>query len=187
VRWLKWTAILLAFGFVSFVASIEVTDHLEEDNRFCIACHLHEDIFKNFMTDTPRLVALAGAHLHKGEVKCIDCHIGATHTDKLIVKAMAGWDTVQYFMGNFKEPDHLRFPLGDRTCLKCHTDGGQSKTRAGAFHNEPNHRNMHFECVGCHQSHPVRDPSVLFLEEAIVRPVCHECHKEDGGEESGEG
>jgi len=187
VRWLKWTIILLAFGFVSFVASIEVTDYLEEDNRFCIACHLHEDIFKNFMTDAPRMVALAGAHLHKGEVKCIDCHIGATHTDKLIVKAMAGWDTVQYFIGNFKEPDHLRFPLGDRTCLKCHTDGGQSKTRAGAFHNDPNHRNMHFECVTCHQSHPVRDPSVLFLEEAIVRPVCHECHKEDSGEGSGEG
>ena len=83
---------------------MEVTDYLEEDNHFCIACHLHEEIFKNFMTDTPRLVALAGAHLHKGEVKCIDCHIGATHTDKLIIKAMAGWDTVQYFIGNFKEP-----------------------------------------------------------------------------------
>ena len=30
-------------------------------------------------------------------------------------------------------------------------------------------------------------PHILFLEEAIVRPVCHECHKEDSGEESGEG
>lgn len=181
MRWVKWIVAFLAFGFVSFVASMEVTDHLEENNRFCIACHLHEQIFEDFMTDIPRLVTLAGAH-HQGEVKCIDCHIGATHADKLIVKAMAGWDTVQYFVGNFKEPDHLRFPLGDRTCLKCHTDGGQSKTRAGAFHNEPNHRDMRFECVVCHQSHPVRDPSTLFLEQTIVRPVCQECHKENSGE-----
>src|SRR5262245_34589753 len=56
VRWLKWIGALLAFGFVSFVASMEVTDYLEEDNRFCISCHLHEQIFENFMTDTPQLV-----------------------------------------------------------------------------------------------------------------------------------
>jgi hypothetical protein len=36
VRWLKWTTVLLAFGFVSFVASMEITDYLEEDNQFCI-------------------------------------------------------------------------------------------------------------------------------------------------------
>lgn len=182
MRWLKWTGALIAFGFVSFVASVEVTDHLEEDNRFCISCHLHEQILENFMTDTPQLVALSGAHHHKGEVKCIDCHIGATLTDKVIIKAIAGWDTVQYFVGNFKEPEHLRFPLGDRTCLKCHPDGGQSQTRTGAFHNYSTHRNMRFECVVCHQSHPVRDPSTFFLEQAIVRPVCQECHKVDSDE-----
>jgi predicted CXXCH cytochrome family protein len=182
VRWLKWMVALLAFGVVGFVASVEVTDHLEEDNNFCIACHLHEEKFKDFMTDVPRLVVLAGAHHHKGEVKCIDCHIGATFGDKLVIKAIAGWDTVQYFVGNFKEPDHLRFPLGDRMCLKCHTDGGQSTTRAGAFHNEANHRDMAFECVKCHQSHPVRDPATLFLDQTIVRPVCQECHNEDSGE-----
>ena len=181
MHWLKWTGGLLAFGFVSFVASVEVTDRLEEDNRFCIACHLHERTLENFLTDTPTLVALAGAH-HQGEVKCIDCHIGATLTDKLIVKAIAGWDTLKYFSGRFKEPDHLRFPLGDRMCLKCHTDGGQSQTRAGAFHNEVNHRGMPFECVMCHQSHPRRDPATLFLEQTIVRPVCQECHTEDSGE-----
>jgi hypothetical protein len=87
-------------------------------------------------------------------------------------------------MGNFKEPDHLRFPLGDRTCLKCHPDGGQSQTRTGAFHNDPNHRAMPFACVACHQSHPVRNVSTLFLEDDLVRPVCHECHREESGEGS---
>ena len=180
--WLKWIGVALGCGFVGFVASMKVTDHLEQDNRFCISCHLHEQIFKNFMTDTPQLVTLAGAHAHKGEVKCIDCHIGATFTDKLVIKTIAGWDTVRYFVGSFKDPDHLRFPLGDRGCLKCHPDGGQSKTRAEAFHNDPNHRNMQIECVTCHQSHPSRDPATLFLEQATVQPVCQECHKEDSGE-----
>jgi nitrate/TMAO reductase-like tetraheme cytochrome c subunit len=183
VRWLKWAGGLLALGLVSFVASVEVTDHLEEDNRFCIACHLHEDIFKNFTTDTPQVVTLAGAHFRKGEVKCIDCHIGATFSDKIVIKAIAGWDTMQYFLGNFQEPDHLRFPLRDPTCLKCHRDGGQSQTRSGAFHNYSTHRDMRFECVVCHQSHPVRDASTFFLDQAIVQPVCQECHpvKNDEG------
>jgi nitrate/TMAO reductase-like tetraheme cytochrome c subunit len=178
----KWLAALIACGFVSFVAAMEVTDYLEEDNRFCISCHLHEQIFDAFMTATPTLVTLAGAHHHKGETKCIDCHIGATFTDKVIIKAIAGWDTFKYLAGRFKEPDHLRFPLGDRTCLKCHPDGGQSQARAEAFHNDPNHRNMRFECVACHQSHPRRDPATLFLEPTLVRPICQECHQEDSGE-----
>jgi hypothetical protein len=76
VRWLKWTGVLLAFGFVSFVASIEITDYLEEDNHFCIACHLHGDIFKNFMTDTPRLAALAGAHNRKGRSNASTATLG---------------------------------------------------------------------------------------------------------------
>jgi hypothetical protein len=166
---------------VGFMASVEVTDYLEHDNRFCIACHLHQKIFDNFMASTP-LVTMAGAHQHKGEVKCIDCHIGATVTDKLIVKGISARDTFWYFLGDYKEPDHLEFPLGDRTCLKCHPDGGQSKTRSGAFHNDPNHRQMRFECVACHQSHPVRDAGTLFFDQALVRPVCQECHKEDSGE-----
>ena len=182
MRWLKWTGALLAIGFVSFIAAMEVTDHLEEDNHFCIACHLHEEIFKNFITDTPQLVALAGAHLHKGEVKCIDCHIGATHSDKLIIKAIAGWDTVQYFVGNVSEPDHLRFPLGDRMCLKCHTDGGQSRTRTGAFHNYSTHRNLRFACAACHQSHPTREATTFFLDQAVVRPICQECHRVESDE-----
>ncbi|MGH8056224.1 MAG: NapC/NirT family cytochrome c [Candidatus Entotheonellia bacterium] len=172
----------LSAGFISFMASVEVTDYLEQDNRFCISCHLHERILENFLTHTPQLLTMAGAHQHKGQVKCIECHIGATVRDKLIIKGIAGWDTVRYFLGDFKEPDHLRFPLGDRTCLKCHTDGGQSPTRSGAFHNEPNHRAMRFECVACHQSHPVRDATTLFLDESIVRPVCRECHTEDSSE-----
>ena len=180
--WLKWIGIALSFGFVSLMASVEVTDRLEQNNRFCIACHLHEQIFDNFLANSPRLVTMAGAHYHKGEVKCIGCHIGATVTDKLIVKWIAAKDTVRYLVGDFQEPDQLQFALGDRTCLKCHPDSGQSQTRSGAFHNDPNHRGMRFECVACHQSHPVRDPSTLFLEEAIVRRMCQECHKESSGE-----
>lgn len=180
--WLKWIGIACAVGVVSFIGSVEVTDYLEQDNRFCVACHLHEPILDNFLTTTPAPVTLAGAHQHKGEVKCIECHIGATVTDKLIVKGIAGWDTIRYFLGNYQEPDHLRFPLGDRTCLKCHPDGGQSKTRSGAFHNDPNHRQMRVECVACHQSHPVRDAGTLFLDQSLVKPVCHQCHTEESEE-----
>ena len=41
----RWFLLLLVglpcLGIATFGAGIVVTDHLEEDNTFCTACHLH--------------------------------------------------------------------------------------------------------------------------------------------------
>jgi len=156
-----------------------ITDHLEEDNQFCIACHLHEKKFSAFHPVQGQWVTLAAAHNLEGDrqVKCIDCHIGATVTDKLIIKAIAARDTVAYFAGAFQEPTYLRYALGTRTCLKCHPTGGQNPGQANAFHNAPYHARMPLVCYDCHSVHPEASVATRFLRESTVQPLCDSCHK----------
>ena len=128
-HWLPFLLVgLPILGVAAFGGGIVITDHLEEDNTFCTACHLHEKKFTEFHPMQGKQVTLAAAHNLEGDknVKCIDCHIGATVTDKMIIKALAARDTVAYFVGAFQEPTHLRYALGTRTCLKCHPSGGQN-------------------------------------------------------------
>jgi hypothetical protein len=166
-------------GVSMFWTGMVVTDHLEQDNTFCTSCHLHEEKFSQFHPVQGQRITLAAAHNIAGDlnVKCIDCHIGATFTDKVVIKAVAARDTVAYLVGAFQEPNHLRYPLGNRTCLKCHTSGGQSATDDKAFHNATYHFNMPLLCDQCHTVHPQADVSSRFLRQQIVQPLCHECHQ----------
>src|SRR6266446_5580148 len=76
----RWLPLLLVglplLGAVAFGGGIVVTDHLEEDNTFCTACHLHEKKFTEFHPVDGKRITLAAAHNITGDknVKCIDCH-----------------------------------------------------------------------------------------------------------------
>jgi predicted CXXCH cytochrome family protein len=180
----RWLPLLLVglplLGAAAFGGGIVITDHLEEDNRFCTACHLHETKFTEFHPVQGKQVTLAAAHNLTGEknVKCIDCHIGATVTDKMVIKAIAARDTVAYFVGAFQEPTHLRYALGTRTCLKCHPTGGQNPAQETAFHNASHHTNMPMVCYDCHTVHPTASTETRFLQEPTVKPLCDTCHKD---------
>jgi predicted CXXCH cytochrome family protein len=180
----RWLPLLLAgvplLGAAAFGGGIVITDRLEEDNTFCTACHLHEKKFTEFHPQQGKQITLAAAHNLEGDknVKCIDCHIGATVTDKMVIKAIAARDTVAYFVGAFQEPTHLRYALGTRTCLKCHLTGGKNPAREDAFHNTPDHANMPLLCYECHTVHPTASVETRFLREQTVKPLCQDCHKE---------
>lgn len=182
-RHVRWLTLLLVggplLGAAAFWGGMVVTDVLEERNTFCIACHLHEQKFAELHPMEGQLRTLAAAHNIQGDknVKCIDCHIGATFQDKLVIKALAARDTVTYLFGTFTEPTRLTFALGTRTCLKCHADGGQQPTQDNAFHNAPHHRNMPALCYECHTVHPTSSPATRFLRQVAVKPVCDQCHQ----------
>jgi len=92
----------------------------ERDNRFCVSCHLHDEKFVRLIA--PSATDLAGAHhLKDGEVGCIACHGGADLPMRLAVWAVAGFDTVKFLGGLYREPTHMRLPLRDADCRQCHT------------------------------------------------------------------
>ena len=171
-----------AVGIVGFAAGAVITDRLEQDNSFCIACHrpekpLHAEVYRGFYPLGGKLVTLAAAHNVKGHVKCIDCHIGADVKDYLVVKAKAAWDAGKWLVGVYKDPETMSYSLGDRTCSKCHLDGGQNPEVEKAFHNAPYHRDPRNRCSDCHRSHLKAFAETRFLLRSFVRPRCDRCHQ----------
>lgn len=179
----RWLFLLMGFpllGVTTFGAGVVVTDRLEANNAFCVACHLHEKKFTEFHPVQGQHTTLAAAHNLPSDknVKCIDCHIGATFTDKMVVKAIAARDTVAYFVGTFEEPTHLRYELGNRSCLKCHATGGQNPDEEKAFHNASYHTKLPLTCYQCHTVHPAANVEMRFLQRQVVQPLCDDCHRQ---------
>ena len=180
----RWFLLLLVglpcLGIATFGAGIVVTDRLEEDNTFCTACHLHEKKLTEFHPVQGKQVTLAAAHNLEGakNVKCIDCHIGATVKDKLIIKFIAARDTVTWALGKAQEPTRLHFAIGTRTCLKCHPTEGRNPEQENAFHNASHHTHMPLVCYDCHTVHPTASVETRFLRQPTVKPLCDTCHKD---------
>lgn len=183
--WLLLLLVLLISGVAAFGAGIAITDYLEQDNEFCISCHLtdqkrlHQEKLTTFLPMQGQITTLAAAHYvgeKRGTFKCVDCHNGATFTDKLLIKAQAARDTVAYFMGSFQEPDHMRFALGNRVCLKCHTTSGRNPHNDTAFHNASYHTDLPFVCYECHAVHPPAGSDTRFLRRHTVQQLCDSCH-----------
>jgi predicted CXXCH cytochrome family protein len=91
----------------------------ERDNRFCVACHLHDEKFSR-LTDTVATDLAGSHHGKKAEVGCIACHGGADPAMQLKVWALAGFDTLRFLAGTYAEPTRMRLQLRDLECRQCH-------------------------------------------------------------------
>lgn len=170
-----------------------VTDQLEQDDAFCVSCHLdvetplHEQKLADFRGRPP--VALAAAHAAAGNdaaadgaFRCIDCHGGTGLLGRARVKALSAKDAFWYVVGRFDEPDQMHWPLWDADCRKCH----QSYTAtSGAsadplFHEVAEHNTeLPVTCVECHRSHDREGlASHYFVVPDVVRSQCARCHLE---------
>ncbi|HLC42941.1 MAG TPA: hypothetical protein VJO34_15115 [Methylomirabilota bacterium] len=159
----------------------------EQDNRFCIACHLHEEKFTRF--GAPTAADLAGAHHHaaKNRVHCIDCHGGADLPMRLQVWAVAGLDTIRFFSGRYREPDRMRLPLRDQECKQCHNPivprravEEPGEERGDSYHEIREHRSVKTLCVDCHTSHTQGEARFDFVDRNRITPICRNCHKQLG-------
>jgi len=169
-----------------------VTDHLEQDDDFCNACHvsvearLHAGIRRDY--DARPAASLAGRHAEAGRAdrddggfRCIDCHGGTSPLGRVRVKALAARDALVYLGGRFEEPEQMRWPLWDEDCLKCHESfeaAGDDAARSSRFHALAVHNvRLGVDCVECHSAHEAGgDPGAFFLHAADVRAQCARCH-----------
>jgi len=181
----------------------------ERDDRFCVACHLHDEKFERLIASSA--ADLAGLHHNKkAEVGCIACHGGADLGMRLRVWTVAGVDTLKFLVGRYREPDHMRLPLRDVECRQCHTpilkpatarkaseatrgvDPSEHSTFAAeavsegrggtSYHAIREHDTVEVKCITCHVSHIAgSDATNRFIVRARVVPVCRECHKQMEG------
>lgn len=160
----------------------------EQDDRFCVACHLHEEKFLRFQA---RVAAadLAGAHrVARQAVRCIDCHGGADFAMRLRVWGVAAFDTLRFLVGLHAEPTGMRLPLRDAECRQCHNPIVQvtleqeaaTEGRGDSYHAITEHRTVRTACVACHTSHTLGEGRLQFIDRKIVLPLCRACHESIG-------
>jgi nitrate/TMAO reductase-like tetraheme cytochrome c subunit len=197
-------ALVLTAGFALGSAPIGwvVTDHLEQDNDFCVSCHLapgvrlHAGVHREFGAPAP--VSLGGVHgaarvESRGEdpaFRCIDCHGGTSPLGRARVKALAAKDAFWYVLGHFEEPDGMRWPLWDEDCAKCHArfdETAAAPWQSPRFHQLPVHNAaLGVRCVECHSVHEIGgNPQAFFLHAGSVRAQCARCHSEYADIEEG--
>jgi predicted CXXCH cytochrome family protein len=176
----------------------------ERDNRFCVACHLHDEKFVRLTA--PAATDLAGFHhVKKADVGCIACHGGADPVMRVTVWAVAGFDTLRFLAGTYREPTHMRLPLRDAECRPCHTPirarpastptsapatasadaesmaaEAETEGRGGtSYHAIREHDTVRIACVRCHTSHTTDANAVdRFLSRPRITAICRECHKQ---------
>jgi nitrate/TMAO reductase-like tetraheme cytochrome c subunit len=186
---------LMAWGLAALalaVAPVVLVKRADQDNRFCVSCHLHQAIYRNTLGDS--LVTLATAHYrarHAGHPeRCFTCHSGEGVVGWSAVTALSAWDAGRWVLGDRHEPTSMRLPLTNDACLKCHaevTHGTLSDEETSKYHELLNHRAVKTPCVACHVTHARGTQARHFLDPAIVRRQCQVCHRNMGGDSGGDG
>jgi nitrate/TMAO reductase-like tetraheme cytochrome c subunit len=179
----RGTLTALAAGALLLVASpVVLVKRLDQDNGFCISCHLHEPHYRG-MVATPA-ATLAGAHFAAKSAghpeRCFTCHSGEGVTGWSAVTALSAWDAARWVLGARHEATAMRLPLEDRACLKCHAAdvrGTRSAEETDRYHELADHRSVRMPCVACHVTHRAGKLERNFLDDAVVRERCRSCHR----------
>jgi predicted CXXCH cytochrome family protein len=186
-RKLVWLVVALAGALGLSAVGLGALAATERHDRFCVACHLHEQKFDRFV-GTPA-TDLTGPH-HAKDVRCIDCHGGADPVMRVRVWTLAAVDTGRFLVGRYKEPERMALPLRAKDCAVCHTPivknaagltAEQEEALEGrignTYHAIRPHDTVKITCVRCHTAHTSdSDARRQFIARSRVEPICRECH-----------
>ena len=173
-------------------AAVGLVKHQDQDNRFCVACHLHEALSRKTFEPEPR--TLAAAHYRAAgpghPERCFTCHSGEGVRGWTQVTLLSAWDAARWVAGDRHQPDSMRLKLENPACLKCHAadlrrTGRSVRGMAQAeYHRLTEHRGVRTPCVACHTAHTEGEKPKDFMADAVVRRECARCHPNGLGTES---
>ena len=168
---------------VLVACSVAFVKHKDHDNRFCIACHLHQDIYRRTVGAPPG--TLAAGHYRAGgprhPERCFTCHSGEGVVGWSQVTLLSAWDAARWVAGDRHEPTSMRLPLTNQACLKCHAAevrGTKSENETTKYHELSQHRGITVPCFACHVVHAPGARGKLYLDNATVRARCQACHRD---------
>jgi hypothetical protein len=180
------------------IGSAGVSILLENQNSFCASCHTEPEVKYYQQSLQSNATTLSTFHTQK-QAGCIDCHSGGGPLGRAQGLQQGLDDLVLYLSGNYKKPAITSNPLGDDSCLKCHSEvltrGRRSppspiqnpvqargnRASDGHYHQflqrwqATDPRAAH--CVTCHTSHTDGQANVGFMSADPVQQVCDGCHR----------
>ncbi len=171
---------------------------LENQDSFCASCHTQPEEKYYQQSLAPQAGTLAAFHSQK-TTRCIDCHSGGGPLGRAQGLQQGLDDLMLYLSGHYKVPAITSNPLGDDSCLKCHTEvlvrgrrqppsqiqspiqGREGRRMDGHYHvflqrwQTADPRAGH--CADCHTSHTDGQLNVGFMSAAPVQQICDACHR----------
>ena len=190
--------VLFGMLVVLAIGGTGVSLMLENQNSFCASCHTEPESKYYQQSLQANAATLATFHTEK-QANCIDCHSGGGPLGRAQGLQQGLDDLVLYLAGNYHKPGITSNPLGDDSCLKCHTEvltrgrrspPSQIQNPVQARGNRSNDGHYHqflqrwqaadpraAHCVNCHTSHTDGPANVGFMTAAPVSQVCDGCHR----------
>jgi hypothetical protein len=154
----------------------------EQNDSFCGSCHTQPESTFLQRSAAARAVDLASFHTAK-KTNCIDCHSGAGVTGRLAAELQGAQNAFHWYTGTAVQPAKLTAPVGDDSCLKCHANVTNQRSRNNHFHGfmarwqaaDPNAGH----CVSCHSGHSTSSGTAQsnFTGRQVTQPVCDACHR----------
>ena len=133
-------SILIALAGVGVLAvsGIGIALALENQDAFCASCHTEPETMYFTRSIQSNASDLASYHTHK-ETHCIDCHSSAGMLGRADGLKQGTRDLATYLSGKYHSPAITLSPLGDSSCIKCHSDifvrpPGRSQAGLGHYH-----------------------------------------------------
>lgn len=189
---------LIGVVIVLAIGGVGVSLLLENQDSFCASCHTEPEVKYYQQSLQPQATTLSSFHTQK-QTRCIDCHSGGGPLGRAQGFQQGADDLVLYLSGNFKSPGITSNPLGDDSCLKCHSEvltrgrGSppspiQNPVQARGNRANDGHYHQFLQrwqaadpraahCVNCHTSHTNGVANVGFMTAAPVQQVCDGCHR----------
>lgn len=166
------------------IGGVGIALALENQDAFCASCHTQPESAYFQRSVQARSSDLASYHT-KQKTNCIDCHSGAGTLGRAQGLQQGAHDLVNYIQANYHSPAITLNPLGDASCVKCHSKiferaPGSSKAGTGHYHfylpqwQQADSNAAH--CVTCHAPHTESAESLKFMNQGKVGQECEKCH-----------
>lgn len=175
-------AIIAAVGLA--IAGIGGALALENQDAFCASCHTQPETAYFERSTLANATDLAAFHSKK-ETHCIDCHTASGTFGRASGLSQGAHDLANFIRGAYHSPAVTTNPLGDDSCVKCHSkiyDRPSGAGKAGTNHYhfyllewqaaDPNAA----RCASCHTPHTTALASLRFMNQGKVGQLCEDCH-----------
>jgi nitrate/TMAO reductase-like tetraheme cytochrome c subunit len=177
---------MLVLGVAGFVLVVNVYTagvQLENNDAFCVSCHVEpETTYYRASLNPDQATTLAAFHAGV-DTRCIDCHSRRWIPGRLWAQWGGLQNRLAFWSDDYTSPAVTLRPVGDGGCTKCHSDLSWVIERPGHYHSPWLRRDWQAEgspantCEACHPSHePAAPKSDRFMDAAEIETQCDACH-----------